>query len=497
MPIRPDRCSAIVKFVSVVHLILTKTIVKILPVSSAAALAVCCALFTTKSAHALDVGFELTARGAVSDNVFQENVGEEIEGAATLTELIVFGNHVSQGLKAGFQGELGLRRRFADGEDGEDGDDSTTLTRFYGSAEFAVTRSFSWFFGDVLGGSSNDDTLITDDETELFENRRNVLVTGPQLDLQLDSVRQLEGHLYFIDSSDDEGTDFSQFYELELDYTQQFQAGWLWGLRLENFLVTAGEESPEPDFNRTTFGVTAQRTRDTNRWSGFLGATHYQTLEGPEFEANGASASLRFERTSTDVSSFYVDISRSIVDQTLSETQSLLDTGTADAPDAPGIFNDTALRLGYSFENTAYVINAEVGVARSDFEAIFEGGAFIDLEGDEEDQERLFANFNIFRSLTPKFGMGATLGHTQEEFVVGDNFTQTSFATIGLRYQISTSFVFRARYLLEILEGLSSDDGLTADITDSNENRVFVSLTYTPPTRATKDQVEALKSLLF
>lgn len=472
---------------------LTKTIVKISPVSSTVSLAVCFSLFTSAPVKALDVGFELSGRAAVSDNIFQDNMGEEVDGSATLTELLVYGNHLSQRLKAGFQGELGLRRRFSDQEER---DDSTTLTRFYGSAEFAVTRSFSWFFGDVLGGSRDDDQLIADDEIAEFENRRNVLVTGPQIELAFDSIRNLKGHLYFIDSSDDEGTDFSQFYELELDYTQQFQAGWLWGLRLENFFVTAGDESAEPDFNRTTFGVTGVRSRDTNTWTGFLGATRYQTQSGPEFEANGLSASLRFSRSATEASSFFAEVSRSIVDQTLSETQSLLDTGTSDGPDVPGIFNDTVLRSGYEFETTAYSLNAEFGVGQADFEAIFDGGAFVDLQGDEQDQERLFANVSGYYGLTPKLGVGATIGHSREEDVVGDEFSRSSYATISLRYQLSTSFVLRARYLHEILEGFATN-ALTDDITDSNENRVFFSLTYAPPTRANQDQVERLKSLLF
>ncbi len=472
---------------------LAKTTVKKLPILSAILLPVCLALFNIAPVKALDVGFEMSARGALSDNIFQDNIDEEVDGSATLTELVVFGNHVSQRLIAGFQGELGLRRRFSDEEER---DDSTTLTRFYGSAEFAVTRSFSWFFGDVLGGSRDNDTLITDDAIEEFENRRNVLVTGPQIEWQLDSVRNLEGHLYFIDSSDDEDTDFSQFFELEIDYTQQFQAGWLWGLRLENFFVTAGDQSAEPDFNRTTFGVTGVRSRDTNTWTGFLGATRYQTRSGPEFETDGLSGSLRFTRSATEASSFYVEVSRSIVDQTLSETQSLLDTGTSDGPDVPGIFNDTVLRAGYNFETTGYSLNTEFGVAEADFEAIFDGGALVDLLGDEEDQRRLFANLSGFYSLTPKLGLGGTLGHSNEEDVVGGEFIRSSFATLSLRYQISTSFVLRARYLHEILEGLATND-VEDEITDSVENRVFVSLTYAPPTRANRDEVERLRSLLF
>lgn len=471
---------------------LAKTIVKILPCSSAAVLAVCCFLAASPSS-ALDIGFELSARAAISDNLFQDNTGDEEEGAATLTEMLVYGSHQSQRLVAGFQGELGLRRRLSDDDDRSD---STTITRFFGSAEFALTRSTSWFFGDVLGGTRDNDTLITDDETEEFDNRRNVLVTGPQIKWELDSIRDLQGHLYLIDNSDDAGTDFAQLYELELDYVQQFQAGWLWGLRLENFLVSASDESTEPDFNRTTLGITGDRVRNTNTWRGFLGATRYQAGGDADYETNGATASLRFERTSTDVSSFYVEGSRSIVDQTLNETETLLGTGSAESSDLPGIFNDTILRLGYEFETTNASLSAEFGAGISDFEAIFVGGEIIELEGDAQDQQRLFGSINVFRSITPKLAFTATVGHSQEEFLEGDDFTESSYGTFSLQYQISTSFTLRATYLHEILQGLNSDD-LMDDVTDSNENRVFLSLTYAPPTRADKEQVESLKTLLF
>ncbi len=489
--IRPVRCIAYTH-IKRSFTELTKTIVKILPSFSAATLALCC-LFNFAPASALDIGFELSARGAISDNLFQDNIGDEEEGAATLTEMQVFGSHQSRNLIAGFQGEIGLRRRLSDDDDRSD---STTLTRFFGSAEFALTRSTSWFFADVLGGTRDNDTIITDDETEEFDNRRNVLITGPQIKWELDSIRELQGHLFLIDNSDDEGTDFAQLYELELDYTQQFQAGWLWGLRLENFLVDASDESVEPSFNRTTLGVTAVRVRNTNQWTAFLGATRFQADDELAFETNGASASLRFERTSTDVSTFFIEGSREIVDQTLNETDTLLGTGTAESTDLPGIFTDSVLRGGYEFKTSLSSLTAEIGVGLSDFEAVFEGGDIIGLEGDAQDQQRLFANFNVFRSVTPKISLSATVGHSQEELLEGDDFTESTFGILSLQYQISTSFTLQASYLHEILQGLNTND-LIEDFTDSNENRVFLSLTYAPPTRANKEQVEGLKTLLF
>lgn len=471
---------------------LAKTIVKNLPCSNAAVIAVCCFL-TAVPASALDIGFELSARGAISDNLFQDNTGLEEEGAATLTEMLVFGSHESQRFIAGFQGELGLRRRLSDDDERND---ATTITRFFGSAEFALTRSISWFFGDVLGGTRDNDTLITDDETEEFDNRRNVLITGPQIKWELDSVRNLESHIYLIDNSDDAGTEFARLVEFELDYTQQFQAGWLWGLRLENFLVSGSEDANDPDFNRSTVGVTAVRSRNTNTWTGFLGATRFQADGDTDFVTNGATASLRFERTSTDVSTFFVEASRSIVDQTLNETETLLGTGTAESSDVPGIFSDNILRVGYEFEQAGSSLNVELGVGLSDFEAIFENGQIIELDGDEQDQDRLFGSLSYFRSFTPKISSTLTLGHTQEQFLEGDDFTESTFGILSLQYQLFRSFTLQASYLHEILQGLNSNE-VIQDVTDSNENRVFLSLTYAPPTRANQDRVEGLKSLLF
>lgn len=471
---------------------LANTIVKILPCSNAVVIAVCCFLVAAP-ASALDVGFELSARGAISDNLFQDNSGLEEEGAATLTEMLVFGSHESQRFVAGFQGELGLRRRLSDDDER---DDSTTMTRFFGSAEFALTRSISWFFGDVLGGTRENDTLVTDDETEEFDNRRNVLITGPQIKWEIDSVRDLESHLYVIDNSDDADTEFAQLIEFELDYTQQFQAGWLWGLRLENFVVSGSEDVNDPDFTRATVGVSAVRSRNTNTWTGFLGATRFQVDGDTDFDTTGATASLRFERTATDTSTFFIEASRSIVDQTLNETETLIGTGTAETTEVPGIFNENILRVGYRFAETTSSLNVELGAGLSDFEAVFENGQIIEMGADEQDQDRYFGSLSYFRTFTPKLSSTLTLGHTQEQFLEQDDFTQSTFGILSLQYRLSTSFTLRANYIHEILEGLNSND-VIEDVTDSNENRVFLSLTYAPPTRANKERVEGLKSLLF
>jgi len=454
-------------------------------------------LFLSPSVSALDIGFEFIARTGVSDNLFQDLPGEEIEGGIGLGELAVFGQHNSPAVEAGFLGELSLRRRLASDDDiTGNSDDTATLSRFYGSAEFNVTRSFSWFFGNVLGGTTSDTSENVTADSDDVTNRRNVLVTGPILDFQLDSVRQLTGHLFFIDNSDSIGTEFADFYEAEIAYQQEMTGGLTMGLKVDSLIVRAGEDSSEPDFVRTTAGITGIRSRDVAKWTAFLGATAYQSEGEEEYETVGVSARLRYERRNTEFSYLYAELSRAIVDQALNETQNLLVSSSVASAGGSGIYNDTLLSAGYEYIDSRMSYRLGAGIGTADYDAVLSGGSFVEAEGDEEDENRYYINGGFFRVLTPKINVGIGAGYSNTENVVGDDFSESLYGSLSFGYKLSTSFTFRASMLHGIRDGFDSDSTET-QITDSTENRFFIALSYAPPTRADRDQAARLRSLLF
>lgn len=438
--------------------------------------------------QSLEVGFEISNVAAASDNVDQDNQGLEADGAVNTSTLTVFGNHNSTRLSSGFLGELGGQRRFQSGFD----DEASSITRFFGSIDLQLTRQVSWYFGAVLGGSLTDNAVAVTNETELLSNRRSVFLTGPQLDLQFSSVQRLEGHFFTIVNSDDDGSDLPDFFELELDYTHEIGRGITWGARLDN--IRAENSATEPDFNRLTFGLTASRTRNLNTWEALLGATQFDSDEDDAFETTGAIGQLRYTRRFSAINELFIEASRSIVDDTLSETNSLLTTGDARIAETPGVFNDTVLRIGQSYGSTITAFAWDVGIGDADFEGIVDGTGFTTDDAELQDQRRTFANLNFTRSLTPKFSLGFTFNYQFEEFLNLPDDSESVLAAATLSYFFG-DFRLNLTYQRELMDALDTMDG-ASEITDVDENQILIGLIFSPPTRAQRDEIVRLRSLL-
>ena len=438
--------------------------------------------------QSLEVGFEISNVTAATDNVDQNNRGLEIEGAVNTSTLTVFGSHASSRLAAGFLGELGGQRRFQSVID----DEASSITRFFGSIDLELTRQISWYFGTVLGGSLTDNAVAVTNETELLRNRRSVFLTGPELDLQFSSVQRLEGHLFTIVNSDDDGSSLPDFLELELDYSHQLGGGLAWGATLDN--IRAQNSSTDPDFDRLTFGLTGSRTRNLNTWEALIGGTRFDSDEGNAFETTGAIAQLRYRRQFSEINEVFAEVSRSIVDDTLSETNSLLTTGNARVAETPGVFNDTVFRIGQTYGSTITSFAWDVGFGDADFEGIVDGAGFTTAAVDLQDQRRTFANLNFTRSLSPKFSAGLTFNYQFEEFLNLPDNSESFLGAATISYFFG-DFRLNLTYQGELMDELDTMDG-GREITDVIENQILIGLIYSPPTRAQREQVERLRTLL-
>ena len=445
-------------------------------------------------ANALDIGFEFSSTAFLSDNLNQENPGDAVDGSVSISTVEVFGSHNSRRIRSGFLGVLGVRRQLSS-DDGVGDGDNTSLTRFFGSVDLTLTRQVSWFFGNVLGGTLRDNAIAVTNEAELLSNRRNVFVTGPQWDIEFSSLSRLEGSLFAISNSDDAGTPLPDFLELQLDYESNLGAGLLWGWRVENISGDYPTDAIEDDFDRLTLGLTGTRTRHLNTLDLFLGASRFSVDNQADFETAGAVGTLRFQRQNTEFNSFFAEVSRSILDDTLSATNALIDTGDARTPEVPGVFNDTTFRLGQQFATTITAFSWDVGVSDADFEGVFGLNGFTEADADNQDQQRFFANFDITRNLAARWRFLASLNYQQEEFSnINDN--SESFQALATLGYLFGDFRFEVSLRHEIMEGLeTTPDGL--DITDVTENQVLFGLFYAPPTRATREAVQRLNTLLF
>jgi len=448
------------------------------------------AFVTPTAVSALDVGFDALLSATASDNVNEDNRGAELDGSLVFGQFNVFGEHRTRLVESGFTGEIEMRRQF---DDLDTEDDVVTLTRFYGSAEFAITpRVLSWYFGDVLGGTRRDDAIQS--QGDVLENRSNVFITGPGILLGGGSSKTLDTNLLYVNRTDDTDEELSSLYTLQSEYSSLQSGGWRWGLNLGNIYVDNPEESSEEDYNRASVDVFTERTRGLNVLYAGIGATRYDSDDQEPVE--GLSADLRWLRKLSDASSFFVNLNRDLVDETITAVQTLSATGDASLPENAGIFHSTTINLGYSYETTPSGFAWNIGVADSDYETAAGADGLTTQNSDLLDQYRYFTGFDVYRSLNERLTLRGQAAYQQEEFRNTDDFSESVLGLGSVVYRFTRSFQFELTYEHEINEGLSST-GQEIENIDSVENRVTIGLRYVPPSRASRDLTVELKSLVY
>lgn len=447
------------------------------------------ALMPSKS-EALSVGFEALGTAEVSDNVNEDNAGSELDGYNLSGLLSVFGDHQSQRIQFGFNGELGTYRQFDD----LDTDTSlVNLSRFYGSLEVALTaRSLSWYFGDVLGGSRRNDATQVNNE-ELLDNRRNVFITGPIYNFDLRAGRSINGSLFYINNSDESDNDLAELYSFNFNFNTPVAAGIRGGFGLNDVFVDNPEENLEPDYNRLGARLFLERTRGQDTQFASLGITRYSS---DDYSVNGLFAQLRWDRILSASSSIFVGLTRDLTDESLSEIDSIATTGDTTVSDASGIFNNTVLQAGFKRNSGPGSLSFSAGISDADYEAVVDGSGFDNIAGDLEDRYRYFADLAYGTELSSRITASASLSYAQEEYRNIDDHSESLLGSLSFLYAVGRSFTAGLQYDHEINDARRTLGGVVS-LTDSVENRVLFTLKYAPLSRVDKNIIVRLKSLVY
>ena len=451
---------------------------------------VCALVCFAPLALALELGFEGLVRVDASDNINAANAGLEQDGQVVFGQLGVYGEQSSRSLRGAFSGEIETRRRLNDPED----DELSTLTRFLGAADVSITpKSLSWYVGDILGTVRDDDAIQQIDGTAT--RRRNVFITGPTFEYDIDSFTRTRARLLYVNQSEDD-VELESLYNASFSWENERVAGTLWGIRLSDIYTDNPQQQGDDDFNRVSASAFAQRQFGLLNIYAELGGTQY---DAEDESLNGATAQLRVTRQFTPQSALSFTLSRDLRDETLNTIQSLLPAGDGVQPEVDGFFNETALQLNYDFQTNIAVLSTGVGIVDSDYRLLFNAADLADIDGNSEDQMQTFAFVSWSRSLTPRLRATIAARVEQQDYDNRSDKSDSILTSSDLTYQLTRSFRFEVGYQFNRAEGTRTrfvGDQPNEEIIDSTESRVTVSLRWLPPSRASRDLTIELRSLL-
>jgi hypothetical protein len=454
----------------------------------ALAFAVAAGLLVPATAAALDLGFEALLSVDGSDNVNAVSVGGEgeiVEGTVGFGQFGVYGEQQGRIVRGAFSGEIESRQRLDDGDQ-----NASTLTRFLGAANIAITpRSFSWYVGDILGGVRQDNAIqpINDADTR----RRNVFVTGPAFEFDIDSFSRTRARLLYVNQSEDD-VELESLYNASASWEKQQSSGDLWGLRGTDIYTVKPEDSDLADFNRASAVMFWQRDRRRLDLYAEVGGTRYDTDDNT---VNGMAAQFSATRQLGPQQQLTLTLRRDLRDETLNTVESLIGDGAGVQPQSEGIFHETGLELTYGFQTNVATVDVGAGVTDSDYRLV--GGQV--GSADDQDQFDTYVFGYLTRSLTPRLRLQIGLRYEQLEYDRRRDETDSVLALADLVYRLNRSFQLEAGYRFNRAEGLQTDtvdNVITETDIDLTENRVRIGLRWAPRSRANKDLTVELKSLL-
>jgi len=439
-------------------------------------------------AAALDLGFEALLSVDGSDNIDAISEGDSereiTDGTVGFAQFGVYGEQQGRIVRGAFSGEIENRRQFGDDED------VSTLTRFLGAADVAITpRSFSWYVGDILGGVRQDNAVQPINDTET--RRRNVFVTGPAFVYDIDAFTSTRARLLYVNQSEDD-VELESLYNASISWEREYAPGSLWGLRVGDIFVDKPSDSNEVDFNRSTGSVFWGRERRRLNLYVELGGTRY---DADEETLNGFNAQVDATWRLSPQQKVTTSFGRDLQDQTLSTVESLIGDGAARQPEADGFFDETRLELNYTFQTSIATLEVGTGVTDSDYRLL--AGEV----GSANDQDQFASEVYgyLSRGLTPRLRVQFGLSYERLSYDNRPDETDSVLASTDLVYRLSRSFQFEAGYRFNRADGLRTNPGndtATDFDIDLTENRVNVGLRWAPPSRANKDLTIELKSLL-
>jgi len=458
-----------------------------LPVTALPAIALataCIALSVSKTASALEIGFESSLLVIASDNVDALGDGLEEEGQIGTATFGVFGSQDGTKLRAAFAGQIRSSKQLDDEDD-----DFTSVTQFVGAAEFKITpRSFTWYFGNTLG------TVLPDDGVEPIDligsERRDVFITGPEFQYNFGAFSRASARLLYVNQTQNDVT-LETVYNGNADIEYDTTGGSTIGLGFTNTFTDNPETNPDGDFNRMSLSALWRRERARNSYEFSLGGTRYDV---DERSLNGINGQASFRRQLTLNSSFSFVLTRDLRNESLNTVESILVDGVGRDSGGNGVFDLTSGTLSYGFTTANSNIALSAGAGQSEFRLLTndEGVTF---SSEEEDRRNAFASASFMRQLSALTRFQTSLRYSTQDFVNTPEETQSLLGTASISRVIGRSFSVSLEYSTSVTGGKrTTTDGLE-DI-DTMQNRVTFGLVWAPPTRANKDLTVQVQSLL-
>ncbi len=453
--------------------------------------ALAASLAVSSPARSLDIGIEAELRLEASDNVDQidDSVGDE--GTVGFASFEVYGEQRGQFLRGGFLGELQTRQEFD-----TDDNDTSTVNNFFGGATLQLTPSLSWYFGDVLGSVRVSDGIIPTEDDEIAV-RRNVFVTGPTLNFEVDSRRRFNAELLYFNQSQDD-IDLAQLFTAQADFSFDTSGGNTFGIALSDIYT---DEPNEPvgelvadDNNRVSAALFWRRDRGRFSYSAEVGATRFDA-DGDAI--TGLNAAFRVSRQLSPVSSLVFAIGTDLSDQNISTIDSLLDDGAGTQTEAPGIFQSNIASIIYNFAGSRTTAQLGASVEDSAFRTL---ETLIDGTDPSLEDSTIIALFgSLSRTFTRRLSLNAGLRYENEQFDNLDDESDSVAADITVDFRLTQSFIIGAGVRSSYSTGTNTREfiSVAADGNfDVTENRGVLLLRYAPPSRATREPVVQLRQLL-
>jgi len=454
--------------------------------------------------QALDLGFEAYTSIIATDNAGANNSPDEEDGLIGTGVVGIYGEQRSRVARAAFSGEIDGRRRFDD----DDQRDIDTVTRFLGAAEFQLTpQVFTWYVGDILGGVRVDNALQPISDNVGTVQRRNVFVTGPSAEFELDRDTTLSSRLLYINQTED-GDPLETLWNASVDWRRATTPGSYFGVELNDIYTddvkredTLGDGTRlvgENDFNRASGAAYYNRVRGFLELYGQIGATRYDTEQQ---SINGLNAVLRATRTLGPASTLSLALSRDLSDQTLSTVESLIEDGSGVEPEADGFFDETRLELVYALSSSRTSADAGIGVAQLDYRALTraDGSGIV---GASEDQLQSYAFGFLTRPLTSRLRGEIGARYERQTYDRRQDEADSILGQARLLYRLSRSFELEVGYVFDSAVGTRTrvQGGVNGvrvpESIDVTENRVNIGIRWAPPSRASRDLTIELKTLL-
>jgi len=251
----------------------------------------------------------------------------------------------------------------------------------------------------------------------------------------------------------------------------------------------------EADYNRLSAALFWGRERSVNGYYLQAGLTQF-TVD--DETVDGASLQAVFTRALSPQSTFAFTVGQELTDTTLTSIEGLTTTGVATEENIDAIVQETSVAVEYRFESTLMTLDASAGLRDSDNQLLFAQNLAA-IDPDTEDTTGFFGSLAVFRRFNNSLIGNAEVSFIHEEAV------NTALEQDSLLTTLSLSYLLTNTWTIEGGVSYSFDEGIEANTTDTTlgdspfeleENRVFLSLRWSPPTKATRDSTLELKSLI-